>query len=40
LEPETYLRDVIARIGSHPINGLAKLLSWNLLQPVTISVAA
>ena len=40
VEPEAWLTDVIARIGSHPINRLAELLPWNWQQPATQSVAA
>ena len=40
IEPEAWLTDVIARIGSHPINCLAELLPWNLSPPATQSVAA
>jgi transposase len=29
LNPETYLRDVIARIGDHPIKQISELLPWN-----------
>jgi transposase len=40
IEPEAYLTDVIARIGSYPINRLAELLPWNWQPPATRSVAA
>ena len=40
VEPEAWLTDVIARIGSHPINQLAELLPWNWTPPATQSVAA
>ena len=40
IEPEAYLRDVLTRIGSHPINRLSQLLPWNIAPPATLSVAA
>jgi transposase len=40
VDPETWLKDVIARIGAHPINRLAELLPWNWSPPATQSVAA
>jgi transposase len=40
IDPEAYLRDVIARIGSHPFNRLHEMLPWNWAPPATQSVAA
>lgn len=39
IEPEAYVNDVIARIGSHPINRLTELLPWHWQPQATRSAA-
>jgi hypothetical protein len=39
LEPEAYLRDLLTRIGEHPINRLEEFLPWDSAQLVMRAAA-